>query len=225
MPPAGDTGTIDNGPGVVPVDDTVGNGDGMGDACDPDLDNDGLANTDEEPLASCGAFNGVLSGHPSPIGGDVTNDDDGDGDPAPAMGTDAGDDGPSWDTDNDGSRDGYECVRGTNPRSAASKPGPLADDNMDTDGDGLKNGWERRGWGTDHTMVNTDGDALNDCHEVADVDGNGLVNSTGDFIAYANAFFKFTGKTWDFDMDKNGLLNTTGDFVAMAGFVFTGPCL
>jgi hypothetical protein len=211
---------IDNGPGVVPVDDTVANSDGTLDLCDLDDDNDGLADVDELSSTACAPFDLSGTAHPNPAGGDITNDDDGDGDAAAPMGMDATDNGASWDTDNDGVLDGYECSSGSNPRDRLSKPAALGDDGSDSDGDGMLNGWERRGWGTDPNLVNTDGDGGGDCREAADVDGNGVVNSTGDFVAYANAMFKNAGKTMDFDLDKNGLANSTGDFVAMAQRVF-----
>ena len=77
---------------------------------------------DTEPLAAtgiCAAFTGSSDGHPNPAGGDITQRRQRNGVPAPA---DAADNGPSWDTDNDGVLDGVECQLGTNPRSAASKP-------------------------------------------------------------------------------------------------------
>jgi hypothetical protein len=223
-------GRIDNGPGVVPVDQTVPRSDALGDPCDPDLDNDGLPNNEDvNPILAsgiCAAFSGSSDGHPSPHGGDLTNDDDADANPAVPMGTDASDNGPSWDTDADGVLDGYECANGANPRDRLSKPPALPGDGDDDDGDGLLNGWERRGWGTGADTVDSDGDGKSDCREAADVDGNSVVNSTGDFVGYANAMFKNTGKTIDFDLDKNGLANSTGDFVAMAHRVFgIKPCL
>jgi hypothetical protein len=231
QPPSGNIGTIDNGPDIIPDDVTVPNGDPLGDACDPDLDNDGLPNTDEDPLANCGAFNGLSAAHPNPGGGDITNDDNSDGNPAPPMGTDAADNGPSWDTDNDGVLDGYECANGSNPRDASSKPAVLPDDNADSDGDGLLNGWERRGWGTDPNSVDSDGDGLGDCGEAMDLDGDHRVNSTGDLIAMQRAIFGGVifgvppRKTTDFDVSKNGLVNTT-DYLPMLQRVFgLRPCL
>ncbi|MEX0749763.1 MAG: hypothetical protein WD359_03060, partial [Dehalococcoidia bacterium] len=225
-PVFGYLGTIDNGPGVTAVDDTVPNGDALGDLCDADRDNDGLADVDENPLANCGTFNGIPASHANPAFGDNTNDDDGNGDPAPTMGTDAGDNGASWDTDNDGVLDGYECLRGSNPRDRLSKPGALGDDGADTDGDGLLNGWERRGWGTNHTLVDSDGDGRGDCKEALDLDGNGNVNSSGDFLAMTNAVFHYAGTTLDYDLDRNGTVNSTGDVMVMSQRVFGGsPCL
>ncbi|MEX0751070.1 MAG: plastocyanin/azurin family copper-binding protein [Dehalococcoidia bacterium] len=215
---------LDNGPNLHGDDLTVPNAlsDSEGDACetDGDIDNDGLPDADESPLANCGAFDAIVAAHPSPGGGDVTNDDDGDGDPALPMGTDAGDNGPSWDTDNDGVMDGYECGQGANPRDRLSKPVALPDDHLDSDGDGLPNGWERRGWGTSISSTDSDGDGLGDCREAVDVDGNGAVNSTGDFQSVARAVFSSAGATQAFDIDRNGTLNSTGDVIEFARRVF-----
>ncbi|MEX0751064.1 MAG: PQQ-dependent sugar dehydrogenase [Dehalococcoidia bacterium] len=215
----------DNGPATASIDTTVANADALGDACDLDDDNDLLPDDAEDPLV-CGAFTGLAAGHPSPARGDLTNDDDGDGDPAPEDGFDTGDNGPSWDTDGDGALDGYECAQGTNPRDHTSVPAEPADEDLDDDGDGLLNGWERRGWGTDPALVDTDGDGIGDCQEVLDVDGTGTVNSTGDLLIYAKAMFNFPVKTMLYDLDKNGNVNTTGDFLQMARRIFSFvPCL
>ena len=214
-----DAAGIDNGPGVATDDTTVANDDALGDACDPDDDNDGLPDSEDvEPLGAtgiCAAFNGATDGHPSPARGDNTNDDNGDGDPASPMATDAADSGPSWDTDNDGVPDGYECERGSNPRDRISTPPALGDDGDDNDGDGLTNGMERR-WGTDPNVVDTDADGMGDCREAADVDGNGVANFPGDTIAIAKAASGIIGKTQDFDLDKNGVVNFPGDALASA---------
>ena len=215
-PPAGNNGVIDNGPGVPGNDATIANGDTFGDSCDGDDDNDGLPDSeDTEPLGAtgiCAPFAGSSDGHANPSGGDFTNDDNGDGNPATPMGTDAADNGPSWDTDNDGVPDGYECLRGTNPRSAASKPAAIADDANDDDADGLPNGYELR-WGTDPKSIDTDRDGKGDCVEAADIDGNGVANFPGDTIAIAKAANGIIGKTQDFDFNHDGVVNFPGDAV------------
>ena len=166
----------------------------------------------------CAAFAGANDGHPNPAGGDVTNDDNHDGNPAPPMGSDAADNGPSWDTDNDGVRDGVECALGHNPRDPADKPTTAeCGGTGDSDGDGLLNAWEVCKWGTDPTKVDTDGDGVGDCKEAVDTDGNGIVDFVGDGLRAARATLlpagvgrgKF-GKTMDFDLNGNGVV--VGDF-------------
>jgi alpha-tubulin suppressor-like RCC1 family protein len=228
---------IDNGPGIPGNDTTVPSAvaDSEGDACetDGDIDNDGLPDAqDTNPLGAtgiCAAFAGANDGHPNPAGGDVTNDDNHDGNPAVAMGTDAADNGPSWDTDNDGVLDGVECTLGHNPRSRTDRPTTAeCGGTGDTDGDGLLNAWETCGWGTSPAVIDSDGDTKGDCKEAADVDGNGKVDFVGDTIYYAKAALlpaASFGKTMDFDIDKNGKVDFVGDVIQEAKFaLITGLC-
>jgi len=227
---------IDNGPGISGNDTTIPNAvaDSVGDACetDPDIDHDGLPNSqDTNPLTGtglCGALT-TSDGHPNPAGGDITNDDDHNGNPAPPTGTDAADNGPSWDTDNDGVPDGVECTLGHNPRDRTDRPSEAeCGGSGDTDGDGLLDAWETCGWGTDPTKVDSDGDGIGDCKEAADVDGNGVVDFGTDTISYAKAALlprASFGKTMDFDIDKNGVVDFGGDVIQEAKFaLFPGLC-
>jgi hypothetical protein len=191
---------IGNGTGIAGHDGTVPNsaGDLQGDACetDGDIDNDGIANaSDTDP------------------GGDVTYDDNNNGNPCVPLGTDGVDDGPSWDADCNGVLDGVEaiCPLAVNP-------------NGDDDGDGLLNTWEVCKWGTDPNLVDSDGDGKGDCVEAADVDGNAVVNFTGDTIAYAKAALlapSAFGRDGDFDIDGNNVINFTGDVIQEAKFAFS----
>ena len=187
------TGAIGNGTGIPGDDVTIPNGDPFGDACDADLDNDGIPNaSDTDP------------------GGDVTYDDNSNGIMCPA---DTADDGPSWDSDCNGILDGKDLVPGSCP--LAVNP------NGDDDGDGLRNTWEVCKWGTNPAVINSDGDALGDCQEAADVDGNGVVNFTGDVIYYAKAAMldpSAFGRDGDFDIDGNNVINFTGDVILEAKF-------
>jgi len=228
---------IDNGPGVPGHDTTVPDAvtDNVGDACekDGDIDNDGLPDEeDTNPVGAtgiCAAFEGADDGHPNPAGGDVTNDDNHNGNPAPPMGTDASDNGTSWDTDNDGVPDGVECTLGHNPRDRNDRPTTKeCGGTEDTDRDGLLDTWETCGWGTSRTVVDTDGDGKGDCKEAADVDGNGVVSFVSDTIYYAKAVLLPSasfGKTMDFDIDKNGIVTFVGDVVQEARFaLIAGLC-
>ena len=210
-------GCIDNGPGLVGEDCTLANEDGEGDACDPDTDNDGMTDRlealgDSSRHYACALWGGpnVPTDPGSPVL-DSKWDEDQDGDPAPPLGSDVFDDGPSWDTDSDGVPDGAECSRGYDPTNSASRPGVAACGGAgDADGDGLRNAWETCGWGTNPNVVDSDGDTLGDCKEAADVDGNGVLNLTGDGLAYAKAALRppsAFGKGGDFDIDKNGAVN------------------
>jgi hypothetical protein len=188
---------IGNGTGIPGDDATVPNGDSLGDACDPDMDNDGLPNASD----------------PYP-GGDITYDTNGNGNPCVPLGTDAADHGPSWDWNCNGVRDGVEasCPLTVNP-------------NGDDDGDGLKNTWEVCKWGTDPTKVDSDGDTLGDCTEAVDSDGNTLVDFGGDALNSARAALlpagvgagKF-GKDGDFDLNGNGIIDFGADTLTVARF-------
>lgn len=228
-------GCIDNGPGIAGDDCTVANEDNLGDVCDPDTDNDRMTDRLEAIPDAGGRYACALWGGPnaptdpgSPVL-DRRWDDDQDGDPAPPLGSDVFDDGPSWDIDSDGVPDGAECSRGQNPTSAASRPGVAQCGGPgDSDGDGLRDAWETCGWGTDAAKVDTDGDTLGDCREVVDVDGNGFLSFTGDGIAYAKAALlapSAFGKGGDFDIDKNGAVSFVGDVTQVLKFVLeVEPC-
>ena len=203
-PRSSGSGAIGNGASIAGDDRTVPNGDSLGDACDPDLDNDGIPNASD----------------PDP-GGDITYDDNGNGDPCVPLGTDAADDGPSWDSNCNGVLDGVEgsCPLAVNPKG-------------DDDGDGLLNTWEVCKWGTDPTKVDTDGDVKGDCIEAADNDGNGLVDFGGDAINNAKSTLlpagivagKF-GRDGDFDINGNNVLGGDfgGDSITVAKMAFKIP--
>jgi len=156
---------IGNGKGVAGDDITVPwsvKTDKRGDACDGDLDNDGIKNGSDP--------------QPGGAGGDITYDD------GPAAGGDGtwqgtGDDGPSWDTNMDAKLDGVAACAGSLGAWGS----------LDSDGDGLQNGWEYCKWSSSPLFGRTDsdGDTVGDCKEVADVDGNNVVNFPGDVIYYA----------------------------------------
>lgn len=208
-PPAGDTGTIDNGAGIAATDKTLPNGDATGDACDPDHDNDGIADsTDTEPLtaASCdGLFVGATDGHPNPAFGDNTDVD----------GT-----GPSWDTDRDGVLDGAECQLGFNPRSPSSKPTMAqCGGGGDADVDGLPASAEACRWGTSDTSADSDRDGIKDCVEANDTNGDGVANFPADTVNSAKAANNLIQKTMDFDLNGDGFVTFPGDTILSAKIV------
>jgi hypothetical protein len=221
---------IGNGKGILGDDKTVPNGEvpAANDCVDTDNDNDGYPNDRELmlPDPTCPAKTALTSPR-----GDITYDDNNDGNPAAGSlgGTDPADSPPSWDSDGDGVLDGAECTLGTDPANRLSKPtvaqcGGL----VDTDGDGLLNAWETCKWGTDPNVLDSDGDTLADCKEAADVDGNGVVNFTGDVIDYAKAALLPTatfGKDGDFDINGDNAVNFTADVIQEAKFgLLPGLC-
>ena len=186
------------------------NEDNLGDACDSDRDNDGLPDLVE--VVGCG-FGPTDSGVPAL---DDTYDDNGNGNPAPPMGTDLSDDGPSWDTDADGAPDGLECALGSNPNNRSSLPGVLPNDGGDDDGDTLLNGWEQR-LGTNPQVVDSDGDGISDCREVADENGDGFANFPGDVLEVARAAASLSAvRSGVMDANKDGVLNFPGDVIFFA---------
>jgi hypothetical protein len=232
---------IDNGPGIPENEDdvTVANApdDDEGDACetDGDADNDGLPDSeDTNPLGDtgiCAAFTGSDDGHPNPAGGDITNDDNGDGNPAPPMGSDSADNGPSWDTDNDGVPDGAECALGHDPRNSSDKPSEAeCGGSGDTDSDGLQDNWETCKWGTNPALIDSDGDTLGDCKEAADVNGDGVVDFVTDTTYYAKAALLWPcpecfGRTMDFDLNGDGIVDFVADLIQETRFALTpGLC-
>ena len=212
-----DAAPIDNGPGIAGDDGTVPNGDGLGDACDPDDDNDFLP--DDLEAVGCGSG-------PTSDRGDVTYDDDHNGNPARPLGSDAADNGPSWDTDGDTVLDGVECALGHDPRNPADRPTTAECGGMgDSDSDGLPNAWETCGWGTSPSKVDSDGDGLGDCKEAADVDGGGAVTiSDVLFVARGALVLSPPTKSGDMDIDKNTAV-TISDVMSVARFaLILGLC-
>ena len=223
-------GAIGNGKGAPGDDATVPNGEvpAVNDCADMDDDNDGYLDQSELllPDPSCPAKTALTS-----PGGDITYDDDNDGDPALGSlgGTDPTDDPPSWDSDGDSVLDGAECALGKDPANPASIPTTAqCGGTGDTDGDGLLNAWETCKWGSAPAVLDSDGDTLGDCKEAADVDGNGVVNFPGDVIAYAKAGLLSTaafGHDGDFDIDGNNVINFPGDVIWEAKFgLLPGLC-
>jgi hypothetical protein len=191
--------TYGNGAGIVGDDATVANGDALGDACDDDDDNDGTPDgSDADP------------------GGDVTYDDDNDGDPAAGCldGADAADDGPSWDTDCDGVRDGLAeaCEDFTMPG--------------DADGDLIPTHAEICKWGTSDNDTDSDGDGLSDCLEIVDVSGDGVADFLYDVLSYAQAALlpaSSFGRDGDYDTNGDNTVDFLTDVLGAATLVLLSP--
>ncbi|HXH23922.1 MAG TPA: hypothetical protein VNI78_01660 [Vicinamibacterales bacterium] len=199
-------------------DTTRAHSDNRGDACDPDDDNDGIPD-DVEPRLAPGADMHALC--PT-----ATNNLD----------------TAAEDTDFDLTLDLAECLLGADPFDAASKPAPnpagdtdadglpsalevtLGTDPAlpDTDGDGLLDGVEVRGFNTDPLSANTDGDACSDAKEAASVNDDAGVNST-DLFQVAISFGPSTNPAYlpNMDINRSGGINSTDLFLAASKF---GPC-
>jgi hypothetical protein len=214
-PPAGNNGEWGNGPDIPDLDDTIPSGDAIGDLCDPDRDNDSLLDLDDgTTLSNCGAFNGTPAGHPNPTLGDITNSDA---------------NGPSWDTDNDQVLDGVECQAGTNPRALSP-----TDDNAcatfvgtaeaDNDADGLLDVREVCKWGTDPGDTNTDDDALGDCREAFDLNGNNVITNADAVFVQRDAFNIGAGD-WTFDINGNQIITNADAVFIQRGVFSVEPCL
>jgi parallel beta-helix repeat protein len=198
-PPPSGTGAIGNGKGIAGDDATIPNGDSLGDACDDDRDNDGIPNASD----------------PDP-GGDITYDDNGNGVPCFQPTIDPADDGPSWESNCNGVRDGVEgsCPLAVNP-------------NGDDDGDGLLNTWEVCKWGTNPSVIDTDADGKGDCVEALDTNGDGNFGFGDDVLNMARAALLPAGtgpgqfgRDGDFDLNGNGSIGFGDDVLTAARMAF-----
>lgn len=191
------------------------NSDTLGDACDPDADNDGLSNVVEAGLgpggpshAQCPAASAATSS--------LLIDTDGDRfvDSAEcALGTDPADamskpmTSPPGDTDHDGLTDAFEGTIGTNPNLP------------DTDGDALLDGVEYLRYGSSPTNPNTDGDTCGDGREAASVNDDQKVNST-DQLIIAQSFGLLGSPKYnlDFDVNRDDRINSTDQLITAKQF-------
>ena len=185
---------VDTSPPKVFDDLTWPNSDAMGDACDPDADNDGLSNIVEAAGPPCASA--TLATDP------LKRDSDGDRvldgaecalgyDPASAASTPSLT--PAGDTDHDGLTDAFEGTIGTNPLLP------------DTDGDKINDGVEVMGYNTNPLSTNTDGDACGDGKEIGSVNDDTKVNSTDQLIV-AQSFGAAPGPPYYvfYDINKDG---------------------
>ena len=195
-------------PGIIPLDITIPMSDARGDGCDPDDDNDGILDVNE--AAGC---NG--SGPLNPL---------------------------NPDTDADRIRDGAECALGSNPASAASKPPsvPPGDTDADglpdaleatlgtnpnavqSDGDGISDGIEYKGYSSNLLSTNGDGDTCTDGREIASVDANTTVNIT-DIGIVVNSFGANGANRHNIDLTKNGTIDILDILLVAVNFAGT-PC-
>ncbi|MBI5285191.1 MAG: thrombospondin type 3 repeat-containing protein [Chloroflexi bacterium] len=172
---------------LPPFDDTTNIiGDNAGDACETDIDHDGVANTTETGLG--------LSPYIADTDGDRTNDGTEiacGSDPLNTLSKLTG-----TDADHDSVPDACEAIYGTDPN------------NVDSDGDRLLDGWEVRYWMSNPLARNTDGDSCTDEREVASVNNDAKVNST-DMLMLAQRFGSVVPEWGDLDMNGDGKINST----------------
>jgi hypothetical protein len=203
------------------VDDlTLTRSDAIGDACDYDDDNDGLSDFLETNLAglqvTCPTASAAL-------------------DPA------------KFDTDGDRVADGAECAMGSDPANAASKPPtsfPAGTDNDndklsnvfevalgtnpdvgDTDGDGLQDGVEYKGYNADPLVTESDGDGTRDACEATSFNLDTTTNSgdQGMLSAEIARNVPTSQKLVNMDINKDGAVNS-GDQGIQATRIGPGKC-
>jgi hypothetical protein len=213
-----DAQPTDNGPAVDGDDVTVPNGDALGDACDPDDDSDWLSDVAEATYGT----NSLVA------------DSDGDRviDSAEViLGSDPLDAGskPSCteitDTDRDCLPDGIEALFGSDPNV------------RDTDGEGVADGAEVKGWGTSPVLRNTDGDRCDDDKEIAEINGDGVVNVLDEARIAQRAFNVQDDDPNDgnpipdfdmvvnpaFDINKDGVMNALDDALVVLNSSLVEP--
>lgn len=207
---------IDMSPPLAVDDRSVARSDALGDACDPDDDNDGLSDAIETGTlaafqAACPAATAVTN----PLLGDSDGDRVLDGAEC-ALGFDPMDPAsrPSavvaGDSDGDSLSDAFEAVLGSNPNST------------DSDGDGALDGIEYKGYNTSLILTDTDGDGCTDGKEIASVDGIRNVNAI-DLQQVAKRFALSTPA--GVDVNKDGNINSLDlQFVARQYGNTSGSC-
>ena len=174
--------------------------DGIGDACDDDMDNDGLRNSDETslPNASCPSAS------------------------APTLPA-------ARDSDGDYALDGAECLLGFDPANAASRPAGISSADLDrdglpdaiesrlgasptvsdSDGDGWSDGIEVLYYGSSPVMSDTDADGCPDAQEIASINGDRNVTAI-DIGQVVRSFGDPTraGYMWYFDLNRDGKVSS-----------------
>jgi V8-like Glu-specific endopeptidase len=179
---------------------------------------------------------------------DTDDDNDGILDTAEAAGCNASGPLSSTNRDTDGDRvlDGAECLLGTNPALASSKPTAAAcaaflgvGVSVDTDGDRLFDRVEFCGYNTDRLLLDTDGDQdatplnanpavnlIRDGCEAASLNNDRVVNSADQLLIALEIAREIdqTLRLVSMDINKDGGVNS-GDQLLMVGFITVlGSC-
>jgi hypothetical protein len=195
-------------PPSKPFDDlTAIDSDTLGDACDNDDDNDGIADNVEVPGPPCASASAATNATVADTDGDRRLDGAEcllGSDPANASSVPASSVAPDY--DGDGVPDVYD------PNDASAQ----------SDGDGISDSQEFRLYGSNAARTNGDFDGCGDAREIASVDGNLTVNAA-DLGNVASAFGAATAPNYivDFDIDKNGTVNAADLGLTAARF---GAC-
>jgi hypothetical protein len=191
---------VDTTPPLTQNDTSRPMSDAAGDACDPDDDNDGLADTVELSLLPCATATGPLDPfHP---------DSDGDGymDSAEcSIGTNPNSSASKPSAD--------QC------RILAGAPAIPTD----TDGDLIQDRIEVCGYGSSVSVIESDGDGGRDQCEVASLNTLSPVNSL-DQLLLAQAIIADLGGpfVWNADLNKDGA-NNSADQLLMAQIILSLP--
>ncbi len=230
----------------TPTPDNDTDDDGVANSSDncPGVANADQLNTDAAPLSNAPAVNDITVPMSDTLGDacDADGDNDTIADADEAAGCNGS--GPLSallaDTDGDRTRDGAECMMGTDPASSASKPlaiSPGESDNdglsdaleailgtnpadADTDDDGIGDGIEFRGYSTSPLTAASDGDSCADDTEVASLNGDKVVTAT-DLLLVATHFNSTTLP--NFDATKDGVVNSIDLLIVATNFKAT-PC-
>lgn len=196
---------------------TAPSSDYTGDFCDSDDDNDGFPDTFEANPVTCGAFIVTMDPRKLDTDNDGTTDtieclngyDPTNGSSKPPL--------PAVDPDGDQLDVWGEAIAHTCPQivgGQSSNPychvggdinAPLVANASDTDGDGLLDGWEIRGYATSPTNVDTDGDGVKDGCEAGSFDEDAAINSA-DAAKLASEILRTPppAKYADMDIDRDG---------------------
>ena len=166
----GDTGVTDKDPEDGEADITDGpltndtDGDGKPDAVDPDIDGDGVNNSDEK-AAGTDPYKKDTDGD-----GTEDGDEDTDGDGKPNKDESNPDEDKTTDKDGDGIPDIIDKDDEDGPKGDKDKDGIINSEDPDADGDGVSNDDEKEA-GLNPLNPDTDGNGTNDGDEDSDKDG------------------------------------------------------